>query len=362
MNVDSAGRFLLSRGLIDAAEIVEGGLRIVDASRRNLNLRVLRPGGRGYLIKQADPMRRESAATLSREGAFYRFCRDAPRAAPLRALLPCVAAAGGEDGTLVLELLEDAVPLWPPEPPDHAPEVARPLGEGLRRLHTLFRGSQDARLAGLPRTAPSVLWIDKPGVAALEELSPAQTQVLALLQHRSALAASLSDLRGAWRADGLIHGDLRSDNVLVSHGGRRVRLVDWELVQWGDASWDVGSVMADALLAWLLSIPWFAAGAADDPLDAARRPLGVVQTFLQRFWSGYGLAAPEATPFLTRAARFAAARLLQSAYERSAGLREPANSVLATLQVGVNLLADPDAAFPALLGISQSASLPGRRG
>ena len=54
LGVDNVADFLLEKGLIDTAWIIDGALTVRSAARRNRNLRVEGPGGTGFLIKQPD--------------------------------------------------------------------------------------------------------------------------------------------------------------------------------------------------------------------------------------------------------------------------------------------------------------------
>ena len=74
LSVDGATSFLIQRGLIDPAWIVDGALTIRTIARRNRNLRVEGPGGAGFLIKQPDNPGEGDYYALRREAAFHRFC------------------------------------------------------------------------------------------------------------------------------------------------------------------------------------------------------------------------------------------------------------------------------------------------
>src|SRR5215204_1320308 len=95
---------LADRGLLDCAEVVNGELRIIEASRRNRNLHVLRRHGPSYMIKQGlDSARRE---TIAHEAAVYAYLGSIRRGA-LVALLPRVVAYLPDECLLVTELVHE---------------------------------------------------------------------------------------------------------------------------------------------------------------------------------------------------------------------------------------------------------------
>ncbi len=67
---------------------------------------------------------------------------------------------------------------------------------------------------------------------------------------RPAWARLWTSLRGLWRQETLIHGDIKSDNILVGTPLDRheapeetVWIVDWEFVEIGDPAWDLASAL-----------------------------------------------------------------------------------------------------------------------
>ena len=65
-----------------------------------------------------------------------------------------------------------------------------------------------------------------------------------------------------WRDETLIHGDIKSDNILVGPPRDRheaqedtVWFVDWEFVQIGDPAWDLASALHDFMIFWTSSMP-----------------------------------------------------------------------------------------------------------
>jgi hypothetical protein len=372
-NVDDATEFLLERGLIEVDCIIEGRFSIRSVARRNRNLRVEVPGGVGYLIKQPDEVAAQSRMTLTSEASFYALCQQESTLAPVGEIVPRLACFDAAEAVLATELLPDSLPLWPYYESFGAGrfpvEVGRVLGRALGLIHRTFRPmveSRDPRLGWLGGSRPWVLGLHKPAPGDLAFLTPANYQALRILQGEDGLGQRLDEVGRLWEADTLIHGDLKSDNVLVRPGqgesGERpaeVRFVDWELVQIGDPAWDVAGALHDFADFWISSMAPSAETSPDRMISEARYPLGIIQAAIREFWAGYRLAsAPSpsaAEALLGRAVAFSAARLIQSAYEEAFQTDALSGRAVILLQVGSNLLSSPETGRIDLYGIPQGS-------
>lgn len=361
--VDTIVPYLVDQQLVSAEAIVAGDLEVVDAGRRNQNLKVVRRDGPSYLIKQPGEGERGTLATLRAEAAFYRHCCHESDLEEMRGILPRFHGCDAPRGLLMLELIEGR-PLWGHHASVPAAEFlagcAVALGEAVGTLHRLFREPASRRAAwmsALDVAPPWILGVHRPPPEIFASLSPANLQVLKMLQQNASIAAGLDGLRAEWTADTVIHNDLKGDNVLISTtaDGAQVRIVDWEMVQVGDGAWDVGSMLRDFLGYWLLSVPLSADLTPEQMLEDCTWPLTSMHPAARAFWSGYrtsaGLDAATASPFLLRSVRFAAARMAQGAYELSLTLQQPSNLAIAMLQLAANILADPHEALLHLFGI-----------
>lgn len=90
---------------------------------------------------------------------------------------------------------------------------------------------------------PASAWLDSPASSRL---------LLGRLHRRELLCAALRDVAAAPGPRGLIHGDLKVDNVLSSPTGPVV--LDWELAGHGAVGWDLGSVAGSIVALWLASL------------------------------------------------------------------------------------------------------------
>jgi aminoglycoside phosphotransferase (APT) family kinase protein len=362
LTVDTAVPYLLERGLVSEAAIVESDLQVIDAGRRNQNLKVVRRRGPSYLIKQPGEGEYGSEATIGCEAAFYEHCGLEPRAAEVRDLLPACHGFDSERVLLVLELIEGD-PLWghpAANPEGFSFEAAEPLGTALATFHRVFRqpSARASWMAGLPAGPPWIFFAHRPTPEMLARLSPANAQVLKLMQKDPAMTRGLDRLRSSWSADTLVHNDIKGDNLLVrrsADGTVRVAMLDWELVQIGDAAWDVGNVFRDLLGCWLVTVPLSSDLSPEQMLEGAQMPLAKLHPAARSFWNAYRagavLDAETSGDFLLRALGYAAARMAQGAYELSVGMGQASNLAVAALQLAANIFAEPSAASLQLLGI-----------
>lgn len=363
LTVDTVVPYLIEKNLVSASSIVAGDLEVVDASRRNQSLKIVSRRGLSYLIKQPGEGERHTDATLRCEGWFYSHCQS-EAAADVQSVLPHFYGWDEVRHLLILELV-DGRPLWAHygtlSAPEFPSDAAAPLGESLGIVHRLFRQSPDRTeddLAGLSRATPWILVAHRPTPEMFARMSPANLQMLKWLQKNSGITSALDRLRNDWSAETLIHNDMKGDNILVT--GRageevQVRIIDWELIQIGDPAWDVGSVFCDFLNYWLLSVPLSGDLNSEEMLERAEIPLRRIHPATRTFWNAYRssvrMQTDKTAAFLTRALRFAAARIAQGAYDWSSGTGEPPNLSVAMLQLAANIFDNTREASLHLFGI-----------
>lgn len=323
--------YLLKRRLVSRRSIVAGSLRMRDASSRNRNVRVSDGAtGRSYLVKQG--VVADSAHTLANEAALYR--RLSAGSAALRDCVPRLHGYDRARGLLILEWISQGADLERIVASRGAcpPALAAALGRALAALHAVAPDDEQLR-----RDAPWVLALHRPPLEALRYFSEASARLVKRLQADAPLCVALDELRADWAAVALVHRDVKWANCIAhpAPGGgssrlSRVKLVDWEMAGWGDPAFDVGSAFSDCVAGSKA-----AAGA---------------------LWSAYvraaRLDADAAAALLTRAVRFAGARLVQSAYEHSQEATVLSEDVVNSLAIARELVLAPEAARVSRLGLA----------
>ena len=200
--------YLLSLGLLKPRAIVEDGLTVVDASRRNCVFIATTRSGPTYVIKQASP---RSALTLEHEAEVLRMLADAPE---LTVQAPTVVH---EDRAMALLVLRS--PCGGRDWREHhkagrfpvAP--ARTLGRSLAALH---RHAPDG-IGDQPADAERMwaLQFAEPPLELIRDLSAGAQDLVARLQTNPEMMHRLTRLREHDHPDAFVHGDLRWDNCLA---------------------------------------------------------------------------------------------------------------------------------------------------
>jgi aminoglycoside phosphotransferase (APT) family kinase protein len=338
--------YLLSLGLVKPRDVVDEEFTVVDASRRNCVFLAGTGAGPTFVVKQARP---RTAHTLAHEAAVLAALAAAT---DLAGSVPTTVHHEPESARLVLRTPGRAR-VWSDHDGRFPRMPARILGRVLAALHRLPVDGIAALPPGVER-----MWglsLPEPSHELLLDLSAGAQDLLARLQASDAVCRRLLQLREAIADDSLVHGDLRWDNCLAAPapGSRRrtrVLLVDWELTGAGAAAFDVGTILAEYLCAWVGSIPIVESADPGRLVARARHPLERMQPAMHAFWSAYAHAA-ERRPDLRRVVELAAVRVLQTAVEHAQGRSAAGAHVVTLMQLAGNMLRDPDDAARNLLGL-----------
>jgi Ser/Thr protein kinase RdoA (MazF antagonist) len=342
---------LVDKKLLSTQSLTSPGFAVYDVSRRNRNYKVRTSNGPSYLVKQA--LTEDKALTVQNEADWCIALGGDPA---LR--MPRVAMWDETWSILVLQIQPDARNLM-----GHygkarrlAPGIATAIG---RSAATLHRTPSPAGLPDRPGL-PLVFSFDCPDITVYYSASDATLRLLEILHGHTGFGRAFEGLRGEWRDIGPIHGDLRLDNCVIdpalpARSGKRMRFVDWEMAMRGDPAWDLATVVNEYLSLWLDFAPLSEHTPPESYLQFGTFTLPQLTASIAAMWAGYRAVWPmsdaEGDQLWLRVVRFAAARLVQSAYERTQFLVDLPGQVVLKLQLARNLLEDPQHASTALLGI-----------
>ncbi|MFZ6746213.1 phosphotransferase family protein [Undibacterium sp. JH2W] len=360
MTASNMAHYLLARGTLPPAVVVDGDFMVVEAGRRNRNYKIIRRDGSGLFVKQIKEVEPMAISTMQREAACYRMAQK-PGYEALANLMPHFVDHDAARHCLTIALLPGAENLteFHGSRKIFPAEVGKMLGTALGSYHQTLRGKTllTEDLSNFPRMAPWILNFHQTSLMANNTLSGGVQQLGAIIRQYPDLQENLTRLAQGWRYDSIIHGDMKWDNCVVypgADGELAFRIIDWELVDYGDASWDIGAVLQAYLTSWIYSMPLHMDFNPASFVDKANFPLEGMYPAIHAFWRSYiqtaGIEKSQAPAYLLRSMEYGAARMVQTAFESLYYSPSMSNHAAILLQVSQNILRNPHQAASALLG------------
>ena len=351
---------LTQQGWIEPAWLVSADVEITGVDRRNHNYHITGLPGTNLFVKQG--RYRANVGSIAHEAASYQALTASEAAPGLRRFLPGYVAFDESTQLLVLESIPHAEDLqqYHTRRKRFPRAFARDVGMALAALHDARPPSQ----LPLQTVLPTVFRLHHPPLELLRGASHVGIQIVKLLQQHTRIGIEFEQLMQTWRTETLIHGDLKLGNIVAFRrraAGRfdGIKVIDWEFAGLGDPRWDVGSIFSSYLALWMMSIPLAGDERPDQLIHLAEIPLGRIQVALREFWHSYtqarGLHGGEADTWLDDAVRFAAACIIQTAYELSKTTNFLSAHLVCLTQLSLNMFQQPRRAAIDLLGLAPQA-------
>jgi len=353
--------YLLERGFLTREAVVHGGVEVSEIPRRNRNFRIKQRNGPGYFLKQVRQWDPETVRTLRAEAQCYRLAVEDGTFADVARIVPRFCAYDERRAVLVTELLDGAETITEHHFRNDAfpVEVAEQLGMAFGSYHRKAAAGPPAGLDGMFLRRPA--W-----ALSLHDMPPQSTpglsggihQMIGMIRQFPEFAAALEKLRAGWRADAVIHGDIKWDNCVLcpgSDGHLLLKIVDWEMADWGDSCWDLAGILSAYLSFWVQSLPG-QMGNPDLMVAQARYPVERMQPAMRSFWRKYTecreVSGQAARDLLRRTVLYTGARNIQTAFEVLQASPQANSGTVLLLQLSMNVLTNPEEAASELLGIA----------
>jgi len=360
LTANTLAYYLLERGLVKAETAIDGDLVIVDSTSRNRNFKVICKHQPGYFVKQAQQSDPQLIGFLQREASCYWRAVTDSSFNSLAALVPKYHLYDSARHILVVELLPEGENLaeYHRRLKTFPLHISARLGELLGRYHSIrLSPSETASTTPFPRTVPWILSAHQLGAPPIQAISGANAHILSIINRYTDFHTYLDALRKQWQFDDFIHGDMKWENCMVYAQDERmeVKIIDWETADFGDGCWDVGAIFQAYLTFWIMSVPIQGDMSPDQFLGLAPYPIERMQPAIRAFWLAYveyrRLTEGEQREALIRSTGYAAARMLQTAYEYMYHSPQVTLNALSLLQVSLNMLTDTPGAVKELLNL-----------
>jgi aminoglycoside phosphotransferase (APT) family kinase protein len=348
----------LQRRLITDESVIDGDFLVVEVSRRNRNFKVIQRAAPGLFVKQIQNEDPQAIASLRCEATCYWLAANHPDGAALRDIVPSFYHYDPIRHVLVTALLGSSETVA-----DHhrrvgafPPEIGAALGRALGNYHRAAATALQAATTSsvFQRLTPWILSLHRQTINPTAGISGANAGLLQILRQYPEFQQNLDALGEQWQATSLIHGDMKWDNCLVDGDAGSIRIVDWELADIGDPSWDSGAVLQSYVSFWVLSLPAGQTGDTEQLAGGAQYPLERMQAAIRAFWVAYresrGIGRNDAA-LLERTVRYAAARMVLTAYETMQFSPQLSAHARYLLQVSLNMMTRPRDAARDLLSL-----------
>jgi Ser/Thr protein kinase RdoA (MazF antagonist) len=299
LTVTSLPHYLVNRGSLRAADLLDQQVTIAEAGRRNRNFHVQCSRTPGLFVKQVKAMHAELQSTVWREALTLRLSRENAAFAAVAAHAPRLVDYDERRHTLTTELIPHGENLndFHRRAGMYPVDVAERTGAALASLHAAgSRMLADPAAAAFPRALPWVFSILANIDTTIGAAPDGIKAFVRELERTPEIALALADLAFTWRPTVMMHGDVKWDNVIAlggdaapgGDGVRDVRLVDWELCDAGEPLWDIAGALTAYLGFWLFTVP----GDPSQPEPAvmlahAPQPVESLHPAVRALWQTY---------------------------------------------------------------------------
>lgn len=350
--------YLVVRGLVQLPQVATGEIMVIEVGRQNRNFKVIDSVSHGLFVKQIKEIDFFAQSRIRREAHCYRLARDYD---DWGGIMPRLVDYDDARHCIIIELVSQGENLrdYHTRLRKFSPAIGLLLGLTIARYHqslnqqSLTKGDFTPFMQRLP-------WIYtyhiksrfRPGC-----ISKGAVQIGSVIRSIPMLQQHLARLRQEWRYDSLIHGDMKWDNCVVSpssDGSLDLKIVDWELVDFGDASWDVGGVFQSYLSHWIALTYGNADLSVESLIENTTAKMPEMFSALRAFWDAYiksrDINEVDAQAYLLRCLEHAAVRMVQTAFESLHNAATMTNQASALLQLSQNILDNPSLAARELFG------------
>jgi thiamine kinase-like enzyme len=356
--------YLTDKNFITQESVVDGDFMVVDMTRRNRNFKIIRRQEKGYFVKQVKNYDPPSISSLAREASSYWLAQNDTSFKGIAELMPRIIHHDPVRNILILELFPESENLSEMHSrmgtfPNY---IAATLGTSLGTYHRdVNRSISEVRLKKIfPEALPWILTMNSQYIQQIKNADPNYYHFFSIIDKYPEFLTSIEKLRNEWQIDSLVHGDMKWDNCIVfkdadsATDNLKIKIIDWELADLGDSSWDVGAVFQTYLSLWVMSIPTDQ-NTPQKSEQMAKYKIDDMQPAIRSFWDAYtdtrSFDKISQTKLLEKCTTYAAIRMIQTVYEQVHFMKQLTKNGIYLLQLSLNILKNPPEAIAALLGL-----------
>lgn len=336
--------YLLENGFLNRQQLVDQQVRIVRLFSRNRNFKVLVNEGTGFLVKQPKLSFYLSKSDLKKEADIYWLAYNDEDFSSLGNFIPKFYHYDVHVQVLITGLVEPAVNLheYHSMTNEYSEKIAYRQAEILTALHTIsLKKIDNKKSSSLFTNKPAWLFnIESEDGWWGGRKSEANRQLRDLVKSNVDFIKCIREAKEKWKVKCLVHNDIRWTNFLVKENNAEsieIRLIDWELANFGDPCWDVAGILQAYFSYWILQYD-------GDPFQLLKmKP--AISSFTNAYIDLMKLEQEAAHQMLQMSMEFTGVRMVQSCIEHVMFHDELDRKTVQLLQFALNILKNPKNAY-----------------
>nr|AVH79663.1 hypothetical protein [Desmonostoc muscorum PCC 7121] len=372
LNSQNIRNYLVEFGFCNALEKESLILELIPVETKNFNLLVTLPNSEKLLVKQERYQQETTNSEFWNELKVRELLDKFDNLKFIQTFLPEILHSDTENSIVIFKYLSDYQDLdvFYRKYHDFPIEISSNLGSAIATIHYETFNHQQYRNFWLKSSILSEKERLFKSLYALEEIGPEVFGIfpadgfkfLALYQRYDSLFQAIADLINAFKPCCLTHNDLKLSNVLLQENWEQklskktIRIIDWELSNWGDPAYDLGTLIASYLKLWLNSLVVSKVLKIEESLKLATVPLEILQpsiaSLLQAYLTTFPSVIEHRPDFLQRVVQFTGTALISEILSSIKYQKTFGNTGICMLQVAKSLVCRPEASLLTISGMS----------
>lgn len=345
LSANNLHTYLMDRGLMSPASIVEGDYKVIQSHTRNLIFKAIRKNDKSFFVKQLVNFETANAYILQKDATCLWLIKNETLYRSLSNYVPLYHGFDPENQVLITECIKDARNLQEYNFPisSLSNHILDQIARILSSYH--FEPGNDIRVSNSARFFPNQLpWVfnlilDKPISNQPNVRNPSGYNIIAnAVNANHAFQSKLRKSRELWQNESLIHGDVKWMNFLITgeKDKENLKLIDWEIADFGDPMWDVAGVFQSFVCDHIYRT---STKYGLNPITLNSLNSTIID--ISRFWNCYAKVRginPNNQSLLSKALQFTSTRLIQTASESNGQVQQMQPVALQFLQTSFLIL------------------------
>lgn len=315
LTTKNIAHYLLGKGFLDPEKILSGDFKVVFSQSRNTIFRINTGDPTGLFVKQLVQSDKYNNYLMQKDSTVHFLIHNHECYKKTAKHIPQYYGYDPDGQVMSMAYYVDAKNLHEVllEQKEIKEEYLKQSADILASFHNVSINevidSPSARF--LPQQLPWALrWDDR--------YASDKHPYTLFLKEQLELNQQITEVKDAWKYSTLNHGDIKWVNFVVDKKSDHLKLIDWEIADFGDPFWDIGGMFQSFISHWILTFDENSATHERiKSLDffTFESALNGMRTFWKHYQAQSKLVQEQPEKSKIKAIQYTAIRMLQTAYE-----------------------------------------------